>query len=441
LSPALRRLQGLSEGVQLSVYEEVEFEAQVLFTPVREDRTLKEAELQNGDIIIFQTLPVPSGGAASPVAATDSMRAMSVEGAAPHPLAPSALDSSALPLAIPNFFSAVKNRVTVNLFKLQHASDGANIRERELPVKVAMDKRMSYDDVVAAVGQAVGCNAGFVRLTMHNCYTEQPKPAPVKFRGVNTLLELLTSFHKTSDTLYYEVLDIPLEELESKKSLRVSWHNLQCDETKVLSLLLAKETTVGTALEMIKQQVTLQLPTTDVHTGEALPAARCMRMLELFNHRIFKVFDNDEQIDNINDQYWTIRAEEIPVEERHMGADDRLVQVRHFYQEVKISMIHNFGEPFLMLIACDDTLAIVRQRINERLKLSPEEFAELKLGVINFGRIEYINETESVRARFRVEQGSMDDYLGIEHPGAPSGPAARKRFGARTTDKPIKIHA
>jgi hypothetical protein len=34
-----------------------------------------------------------------------------------------------------------------------------------------------------------------------------------------------------SDTLYYEVLDIPLREFESKKSLKVSWHNLQAEET------------------------------------------------------------------------------------------------------------------------------------------------------------------------------------------------------------------
>lgn len=32
-------------------------------------------------------------------------------------------------------------------------------------------------------------------------------------------------------TLYYEVLEMPLQILESKKSLRVSWHNQAAEET------------------------------------------------------------------------------------------------------------------------------------------------------------------------------------------------------------------
>ena len=60
---------------------------------------------------------------------------------------------------------------------------------------------------------------------MHNPYSDLPKPMPVKYRGYDTLLEMLTSFQKTTDTLFYEVLSIPLPEYEAKKSLKVSWHN------------------------------------------------------------------------------------------------------------------------------------------------------------------------------------------------------------------------
>jgi len=188
--------------------------------------------------------------------------------------------------------------------------------------------------------------------------------------------------------------------------------------------------------------VTLELPDKDPRTGEPLPIDRSLRMMELFNHRIYKVFSYDEEIDTINDQYWTIRAEEIPLEERNMDPEDRVVQVRHFYQDAKMNMIVNFGEPFLVLIAANDTLTEVRRRIHERLKLPDDDLAKLKVGLINFGRIEYINETEVVKSRFRSQDaGTLDDYLGIEHPAAPSGAAARKRFGTRYTDKPIKIFA
>lgn len=76
----------------------------------------------------------------------------------------------------------------------------------------------------------------------------------------------------------------------------------------MLNLLLAKETTVGAALELIRGQVELELPTTD-SAGQPLPIERSVRMLELFGHRIFKVISYADPIDTINDQYWTIRAE------------------------------------------------------------------------------------------------------------------------------------
>ncbi|KAE8807002.1 Ubiquitin carboxyl-terminal hydrolase 13 [Hordeum vulgare] len=35
------------------------------------------------------------------------------------------------------------------------------------------------------------------------------------------------------------------------------------------------------------------------------------RLLEVFYHKIYKIFAPSEKIENINDQYWTLRAEEI----------------------------------------------------------------------------------------------------------------------------------
>ena len=46
------------------MYEEVEYETNVRFEPLTSGRTLKEAELQSGDIIVFQTLPL--GAAVDP---------------------------------------------------------------------------------------------------------------------------------------------------------------------------------------------------------------------------------------------------------------------------------------------------------------------------------------------------------------------------------------
>lgn len=187
LEPVLRRMRGLPAAQRIAVYEEVEFEAQVLFTAVTDERSLKEVEIQHGDILVFQTLPAH---APPPLAAEPSAMSVDAGGAPAHAGgAPGA--EAGLPGSIPAFFMAVKNRCSINLFKLPTLSDAANIREREAPVTLSLDKRMSYDEVAAAVGHAVGCAPSHVRLTTHNTYTEQPKPAPLRFRGVPTLLDML----------------------------------------------------------------------------------------------------------------------------------------------------------------------------------------------------------------------------------------------------------
>ena len=125
-------------------------------------------------------------------------------------------------LQIPQFFEHVKNRVVVHVHRLppQH-SHGQGVREKERAMEITMDKRWTYDQVTACVGKALGCDPLHVRLTMHNPYSDLPKPHPIKYRGVDTLQDMLTSFQKSTDQLFYEVLDIPLQEYEAKKSLKV----------------------------------------------------------------------------------------------------------------------------------------------------------------------------------------------------------------------------
>ena len=64
------------------------------------------------------------------------------------------------------------------------------------------------------------------------------------------------------------------------------------------------------------------------------------------------------------------------------------------------------------------------------------------MAVISFGRVEYLEEDEIVKARFRKHDnyGNWDDYLGLEHAQVPG--AGRKKQAGRQGygDKPIKIH-
>ena len=140
---------------------------------------------------------------------------------------------------------------------------------------------------------------------MHNPYSDLPKPHPIKYRGVDTLQDMLTSFQKSTDQLFYEVLDIPLQEYEAKKSLKVSWHNSSADEVTSLNLLLDKEATVATALEELAR-IAPSSPTRNNAPQEPphplQNGPRRLRMMEVFNHRVYKIFQETDEIDSINDQ-------------------------------------------------------------------------------------------------------------------------------------------
>jgi len=443
LVPVLRAAKGLPLDQAISVYEEVEFETTVRFEPLTPGKCLKECELQSGDILVFQSHPPQPPPATPP---TD-VEMTPVDGASPT-AATAVRETAHEPLLlIPQFFEHVKNRVVVHVHKLppQQHHGQVGVREKERAMPIAMDKRWTYDQVTARLGAALNAAPEKLRLTMHNPYSDLPKPQPIKYRGVDTLQDMLTSFQKSTDQLFYEVLDIPLQEYEAKKSLKVSWHNSQADEVAVLNLLLDKEATVAQALDELAKQAPAAKESAPPAGAVAHPLApsRRLRMMEVFNHRIYKVFQETDEIDSINDQYWTIRAEEVPREEETAGPDDKLVHVRHFYRDARMNMTHNFGDPFLLMLGRDETTASVRTRVQARLGLSDEEIAKWKLAVVSFGRVEYLEEDEVVKLRFRKHDnyGNWDDYLGLEHAQVP-GSGRKKHAAARTgyADKPVKIY-
>jgi len=113
LLPVLRAAKGLGPEQQIAVFEEVEFETTVRFEPLTPGRTLKECELQSGDILVFQTSP-PQPPPATPAA---DVEMVPVDGAAGGAVAVRETEHEPL-LHIPQFFEHVKNRVVVQLHKL-----------------------------------------------------------------------------------------------------------------------------------------------------------------------------------------------------------------------------------------------------------------------------------------------------------------------------------
>ncbi|XP_026415216.1 ubiquitin carboxyl-terminal hydrolase 12-like isoform X1 [Papaver somniferum] len=391
----LNEMAGFSPDEEIELYEEIKFEPTVMCEHIDKKLTFRASQLEDGDIICFQK--------------------------------PTSADSMTLCRYpdVPSFLEYVHNRQVVHFRSLE--------KPKEDDFCLELSKVLTYDDVTERVARHLGLDDPTkIRLTPHNCYSQQPKPQAIKYQGVDHLSEMLVHYNQTSDILYYEVLDIPLPELQGLKTLKVAFHHATKEDTVVHSIRLPKQSTVGDVINDLKTKVELSHPDAE------------LRLLEVFYHKIYKIFPLSEKIENINDQYWTLRAEEIPEEEKNLGPQDRLIHVYHFTKDASQTQmqVQNFGEPFFLIIHEGETLGAVKLRIQKKLQIPDEEFAKWKFAFLSLGRPEYLQDSDVVSSRFqrRDVYGAWEQYLGLEHSDSSPKRAYAANQNRHTFEKPVKIY-
>ncbi|KAL8036479.1 hypothetical protein ABFS82_12G158700 [Erythranthe guttata] len=392
----VNEMAGFASSQEIDLFEEIKYEPSVMCDPLDRKASFRSSHIEDGDIICFQKRPPPES-----------------EGQVRFP-------------HVPSYLEYVKNRQIVHFRALERP------KEDEFCLELA--KNHTYDDVVEKVAQHLGLDeSSKIRLTPHNCYSQQPKPNPIKYRAVDHLLGMLVHYNQISDILYYEVLDIPLPELQCLKTLKVAFHHATKDEAIILNIRLPKPSTVGDVINEIKTKVELSHPSAE------------LRLLEVFYHKIYKIFPMHEKIENINDQYWTLRAEEIPEEEKNLGPNDRLIHVYHFTKDSaqNQAQVQNFGEPFFLVIHESETLAEIKARIQKKLQVADEEFLKWKFAFLSLGRPEYLEDSDIVSSRFqrRDVYGAWEQYLGLEHSDtSPKRAYSNQLQNRHTYEKSVKLY-
>lgn len=395
---AICAFAGLPRGSEVLYFEEIKFDPQIMCEAIDRRMTLSASQLEDGDIVCVQ-LNLPP-------AETSSLRFPTV----------------------PEFLEHVRNRQMVSFRELEKPKDDKFTLE--------LSKTNTYDEVCERLAKELGlADPTLIRLTSHNCYSHQPKPQPLKFRSVDHLSDMLVHYNNTSEILYYEVLDLPLPELERLKTLKVVYHGMNTQEVSVHQIRLPKESCVTDVLHELNRKLTeARTPP----TGE-------LRMLEVFYHKIYKVFALTDKIDSINDQYWTIRAEQIPEEEKEVLSNERIIHVYHFSRDTTSGnvTVHNHSEPFLLKVRDDETLAEVKNRIQCKLGVADEDFSTWKVSFYANNLPHPMEDTEVVAARFAQKRdhiAAWDNYLGLEH-AAPKNANKRPHSQQQTRgyEKPIRI--
>ena len=233
-----------------------------------------------------------------------------------------------------------------------------------------------------------------------------------------------------SNVLYYEILDIPLPKLETLKSLKVSFHGSNTKLIEEFNIRLPKGSPVKSVLNDIQSRL-----------GDRIKGSK-LRLLELFYSQIYKVFDEDQDISDINDQYWTLRAEEVPEDELEETLDGNYLRIYNISKDLSnLNTYHCYDEPFLLRISSSETLGELKSRIQRKLEASDQDFAKWKFFIGASSKYDLLEDDNLVLcSKFtRVDkQGFFENILGVEREiKGPRRPASRQ--GKGSFERAIKI--
>ncbi|KAL1558281.1 CSN-associated deubiquitinating enzyme Ubp12, variant 2 [Salvia divinorum] len=385
----LNEMAGYAPEEDIELYEEIKYYPNVRCDYMEKRSTFRSSQLEDGDIICFQKF--------LPTEVRQQLRCPDVR----------------------SFFEYLNNLQVIHFRPLE--------KPKEDEFRLQLSKLDTYDEVVEKVARQLGINdPSKIRLTSCNSFTQQPKPHPIKYKGVDTLLDMLLHHNQASDILYYEVLDMPLPELQGLRTLRVAFRHGTNDEMEINNIRRPKDSTVADLLDDLRMKIQLSRPDAE------------LRLLEVFAHKIYKIFPSGEKIESINDNNWALQAEEIPEEEKHLGPHDCLIHVYHFMNEENQNQleIQNFGEPFLLAIHADEILANVKIRVQKKLHVSDAEFSKWKFAFVSQDRTEYLEDSDILFSRFQSSSIYIwEQYLGLEH----KRPLAANQY-RRPSEKPVKIY-
>eukprot|EP01111_Echinosteliopsis_oligospora_P012912 TRINITY_DN4502_c0_g1_i1.p1 TRINITY_DN4502_c0_g1~~TRINITY_DN4502_c0_g1_i1.p1 ORF type:complete len:1110 (+),score=317.42 TRINITY_DN4502_c0_g1_i1:80-3409(+) len=360
----------------LLVFEEVK---PTMIDPIKPQYTLREGEISNGDIIVYQTQVDVSNSA-----------------------------NINLPTAV-DYYDHILNRILVKFRRLDQPKKTAFVLD--------LNKKMLFDQVTAKVAARVGTDPGKIRLTGHNTNHDQPKTSSFRRAERLSLNDMLSLYYQpATDILFYEALDVPVSEIENKRLMKIAYHNSNTTLQEQLQFLLPRDALVRDVISTVKDMV----------KGEG-----DFRLLEIWNYKIHKIPNPTDGINVLND-YAQQRVEAISPEELSMSDGHFRVPMVHFYRD--FTTVQSYGVPFYFVIEEGETGKQVKSRVSMKLALPEEDVLKWKLAIVSFGIPEYIGDNDVVLKK----PLETNEYIGLEH----QDHLPPRHHGVRPhhVEKPIKIY-
>jgi ubiquitin carboxyl-terminal hydrolase 7 len=167
---------------------------------------------------------------------------------------------------------------------------------------LTLSRSMLYDVVAAKVGEKLNAAPQNIRFTAPGV-SGTPKTV-IRHLPSSTLLEMIQSAVYNGvnvPTLFYEVLDIPLSELETKKQVKVTVLTPTLSDETTHDLVLPKDNKISDLLQALEAKGVKF----ESESGTRLP-----RIFEAVQNKFIRELDMNEPISSLTDAaYCTLYAE------------------------------------------------------------------------------------------------------------------------------------
>ncbi|KAG8854609.1 hypothetical protein FRB91_003318 [Serendipita sp. 411] len=328
--------------------------------------TFAQSEIQDGDIICFQV----------EISEKDIID-LENQGLASSPVA---------------FYDFLQNRVIIHF----RPKDEQSMDEG---FDLTLSKKMTYDMMSQKVGDRLKHDPSKLRFT-----TTQPNGQPklVLKRSLNqAVAEIIqpTYLAHQTPTILYELLDVSIAELETKRSLKVVWTGLHNKEEGTYPFLLPKTSTVADLAEHLMKTVVF-----------SRDGSRRIRLFAISKDgKRQEELNSLDMIGNLLDAS-EIFAEEIPREEEEAQETDKVIYAYHFYREP--TRAH--GVPFRYVCKPGEKFSETKKRLAVRLQVPEKDWAKYRFALIQeatFKQPTYINDDDCLYEHKFL----ADDVLGLDH--------------------------
>lgn len=282
----------------------------------------------------------------------------------------------------PQFYDYLCNRLTVKF--LPKTSQNREADSFEL----VLSRKMFYEQFSAKVGEHLKAPPTHIRFSTINATTGNAKTV-VKPNPNTTLQQILTpqytygSTNQLPGSLLFEVLDLSLSELETKKNLKITWLSEGITKEETYDILVAKNGVISDVIPTLQKKAKL-----DDETAEHI------RFYEVHAFKVYKELKDNSSVAGIND-YVSLFAEKMPDEERESVSDqDGAIYALHFNKEPNKA----HGVPFKFVVKSGEVFKDTKVRLEKRTGIKGKAFEKIKFAVVprvSYSKPIYLNDGES----------------------------------------------